>query len=124
MRRVHRSLPGRRDRDGAMSEVHPIEAHPIEVESYRILRSRIDLSHLPPLTRAVTERVIHAAADLSFADSLVLDEATLIRGREALLNGAPFYCDSRMTASGITSRRPIVPLDDARATRREGVTRS
>ncbi len=29
-----------------------------------------------------------------------------------------------MTASGITSRRPIVPLDDARATRREGVTRS
>ena len=98
--------------------------HPIEVESYRILRERIDLSHLPPLSRAVAERVIHAAADLSFADSLILDEAALIKGREALLNGAPVYCDSRMTASGITSRRPIVPLDDARATRREGVTRS
>jgi precorrin-8X/cobalt-precorrin-8 methylmutase len=98
--------------------------HPIEVESYAILRSRIDLSHLPPLSRAVAERVIHASADLSFADSLVLDEAALMRGREALLQGAPVYCDSRMTAAGITSRRPIVPLDDARAVRREGVTRS
>ena len=28
--------------------------HPIEVESYRILRERVDLSHLPPLSRAVT----------------------------------------------------------------------
>jgi len=98
--------------------------HPIEVESYRILRSRIDLSHLPPLSRAVAERVIHASADLSFADSLVLDEAALMRGREALLGGAPVYCDARMAAAGITSRRPIAPLDDARAVRREGMTRS
>jgi precorrin-8X/cobalt-precorrin-8 methylmutase len=98
--------------------------HPIEQESYRILRSRIDLSHLPPLSRAVAERVIHASADLSFADSLILDEQALIQGRAALVNGAPIYCDSRMCAVGITSRRPIVPLDDARATRREGVTRS
>ena len=55
----------------------PRVIHPIEVESYRILRSRIDLSHLPPLSRAVAERVIHAAADLSFGESLVLDEAAL-----------------------------------------------
>ena len=27
--------------------------HPIEAESYRILRARVDLSHLPALTRAV-----------------------------------------------------------------------
>ena len=39
------------------------EVHPIEAESYRIMRSRIDLSALPPLTRAVTERIIHATAD-------------------------------------------------------------
>ena len=63
--------------------------HPIERESYRILRSRIDLSHLPPLSRAVAERVIHAAADLSFGTSLRLDENALQRGREALRNGAP-----------------------------------
>ncbi len=85
--------------------------HPIEVESYRILRERIDLSGLPPLSRAVAERVIHASADVSFGASLVLDEEALTRGREALLAGAPVYCDSRMAAAGITSRRPIVPLD-------------
>ena len=103
----------------------PRVIHPIEVESYRILRSRIDLSHLPPLSRAVAERVIHAAADLSFGESLVLDEAALERGREALLSGAPVYCDARMAAAGITSRNPIVPLDDPRAkTPEPGLTRS
>ena len=59
--------------------------------------------------------MIHAAADLSFGESLVLDEAALEQGREALLGGAPVYCDARMAAAGITSRKPIVPLDDPRA---------
>jgi precorrin-8X/cobalt-precorrin-8 methylmutase len=83
--------------------------HPIERESYRILRDRIDLSHLPPLSRAVAERVIHAAADLSFGTSLQLDEDALQQGREALQNGAPIYADARMVAAGITTRETIVP---------------
>jgi precorrin-8X/cobalt-precorrin-8 methylmutase len=94
--------------------------HPIEAESYRILRSRIDLSHLPPLSRAVAERVIHAAADVSFGASLVLDEAALQQGRRALLEGAPIYCDARMAAAGITTRAPIVPSSPPI----EGMTRS
>ncbi len=101
--------------------------HPIEQESYRILRSRIDLSHLPPLSRAVTERVIHAAADLSFGTSLVLDEEALERGRAALLTGARIVTDARMVAVGITSREPWVPLSDPRTAARaaaDGTTRS
>jgi precorrin-8X/cobalt-precorrin-8 methylmutase len=98
--------------------------HPIERESYRILRARIDLSHLPPLSRAVAERVIHAAADLSFGASLQLDEDALQKGREALRNGAPIYTDARMVAAGITSRTAIVPLDDPRATSDGTTTRS
>lgn len=101
--------------------------HPIERESYRILRSRVDLSHLPPLSRAVAERVIHAAADVSFADSLVLDEPALRRGREALVAGAPLFCDARMAAAGITSRSPTVPIEDpcvADLARSERLTRS
>ena len=94
--------------------------HPIEAESYRILRSRIDLSHLPPLSRVVAERVIHAAADVSFGASLVLDETALERGRDALLAGAPIYCDARMAAAGITTREAIVPS----APPAEGMTRS
>ena len=47
--------------------------HPIEQESFAILRSRVDLSHLPPLSRAVTERVVHSSADLDYVTDLVLD---------------------------------------------------
>lgn len=103
------------------------DVHPIERESYRILRSRIDLRDLPPLSRAVAERICHASADLSFADTLVLDETALRRGRAALRAGAVIVCDSRMAAAGITSRKAAVPLDDPRAAalaRSEGLTRS
>jgi precorrin-8X/cobalt-precorrin-8 methylmutase len=98
--------------------------HPIEAESYRILRSRIDLGHLPPLSRAVAERVIHASADVSFGTSLVLDEAALERGRAALIAGAPVYCDARMVAAGLTTVSPRVTLDDPRAHSSAGLTRS
>jgi precorrin-8X/cobalt-precorrin-8 methylmutase len=89
--------------------------HPIEAESYRILRARVDLSHLPPLTRAVTERVVHASADLDYAETLIADEETLRAGRAALLGGAPLVCDTRMVAGGITRREATVPLLDPRA---------
>jgi precorrin-8X/cobalt-precorrin-8 methylmutase len=101
--------------------------HPIEAESYRILRARVDLSHLSELTRAVTERVVHASADLEYADTLVADEEALRAGREALLDGAPIVCDTRMVAGGITGREARVPLLDPRAAQlaaSEGITRT
>ena len=101
--------------------------HPIERESYRIMRSLVDLSHLPPLSLAVTERVIHASADLEYAGTLVLDEAALERGRRALLDGAPVVCDVGMVAAGITSRRAASYVAEERARRlaeERGVTRS
>jgi precorrin-8X/cobalt-precorrin-8 methylmutase len=101
--------------------------HPIEAESYRILRARVDLSRLPALTRAVTERVVHASADLEYADTLLADETALRAGREALLAGAPVVCDTRMVAGGITRREATVPLLDPRAARlaaSEGITRT
>jgi precorrin-8X/cobalt-precorrin-8 methylmutase len=103
-------------------------AHPIELESMTILRSRDDVSRVAgPLSRAVAERVCHASADLSFADSLVLDENALRAGREALRAGAPIYADARMVAAGVTTREVVVPLADPRvpAVADElGVTRS
>jgi precorrin-8X/cobalt-precorrin-8 methylmutase len=101
--------------------------HPIEAESYRILRSRVDLSHLPALTRTVTERVVHASADLDYAETLIADEGALRSGREALLAGAPLVCDTRMVAGGITRREAAVPLLDPRAAElaaTEGITRT
>lgn len=86
--------------------------HPIERESMRILASRADLGHLPRLSRAVVERVVHSAADLRYLDDLVLEEAALERGWEALAAGAPIIADSRMVAAGITSTDVEVPLTD------------
>jgi precorrin-8X/cobalt-precorrin-8 methylmutase len=85
--------------------------HPIEQESYAILRSRLDTSDLPPLTRAVVERVVHTSADTTWVGDLVAAEDALRAGREALLAGAPLVTDVRMVAAGITARPAIVALD-------------
>ena len=89
--------------------------HPIEAESYRILRELVDLSHLGPLSRAVAERVIHASADLEYAKTLVLDEHALRRGLEALRRGAPIVADAGMVAAGVTSREVRCFVSDPRA---------
>lgn len=78
--------------------------HPIEAESYRRLREAVDLSHLPPLSRLVTERVVHASADLDYPGDLVLDEAALRDGVEALAGGAEIVADVAMVAAGVTAR--------------------
>ncbi len=90
-------------------------AHPIEKESYRILRELVDLSYLEPVSRSVAERVIHASADLEYADSLVLDEAALRGGLEALRRGAPIVADAGMVAAGITAREAHCFISDPRA---------
>ncbi len=101
--------------------------HPIETESYRILRGLVDLSHLGPLSRAVTERVIHASADLEYAESLIFDETALQGGLEALRRGSPIVTDVHMVAAGITSRETLCFVSDPRArdlSEKLGTTRS
>ncbi|WP_432896432.1 precorrin-8X methylmutase [Micromonospora matsumotoense] len=86
--------------------------HPIEQESYRILRDRVDLRQLPPLTRAVVERVVHASADLDYVTDLVCDEAALAGGLAALRAGASIVTDVAMVAAGITraGREIVCPV--------------
>jgi precorrin-8X/cobalt-precorrin-8 methylmutase len=90
-------------------------AHPIEVESYRILRELVDLSGLEPLSRAVAERVIHASADLEYTDTLVLNESVLMSGLVALRRGAPVVVDVGMVAAGITASEVLCFVSDPRA---------
>jgi precorrin-8X/cobalt-precorrin-8 methylmutase len=96
---------------------NPGEPHPIEAESYQILRSRVDLSYLPPLTRAVTERVIHASADFDYVTDLVADEAALAAGVAAIRRGAPVVADVAMVASGITGYPVICKVGEGLAIR-------
>jgi precorrin-8X/cobalt-precorrin-8 methylmutase len=101
--------------------------HPIEEESYAILRMRADTAALAPLTRAVTERVVHASADLDYLTDLVCAEEALAAGAAALRRGAPVVADSVMVSAGITSREVVCRVRDPRArslAARAGITRS
>jgi len=89
--------------------------HPIEAESYRILRTHLDTSALPPYTRAVVERVIHASADFDYATDLVTDEAVLAQADAALRSGAPIVADVEMVAAGITRRDALCAIKDPAA---------
>jgi precorrin-8X/cobalt-precorrin-8 methylmutase len=101
--------------------------HPIEQQSYAILRSRADTSALPSWTRAVAERVAHASADLGYLSDLVCDEQALRAGARALRSGAVVVADSEMVAAGVTSREVICRVRDPRAAalaKGAGITRS
>jgi precorrin-8X/cobalt-precorrin-8 methylmutase len=92
-------------------------ADPVEAESYRILRSRLDLSGLPPLSRAVTERVVHATADFDYVTDLVCDEAALAAGAGALRRAAPVVADEPTVASGVTGYPVTCKAGDSLAAR-------
>ncbi|MQA95061.1 MAG: precorrin-8X methylmutase [Streptosporangiales bacterium] len=106
------------------------EMDPVEARSYEILRSRVDLTALPPLGRAVTERIIHATADVVFASDLSRDEDALAVGAHALAAGAAIVADTEAVAAGITEAtgRAVVckigePLTE-RLARSAGISRS
>ena len=94
--------------------------HPIETESYRILETRVDLSHLDPGPRTVVERVIHASADTEYATSMVVDDTAVDAGVRALCAGAPVVCDVEMVRHGIRGATDECWLpDDAPTDERE-----
>ena len=95
--------------------------HPIEAESYRILAGRVDLSRFGPLAVAVVARVIHASADLEYAETMVVEEAAAEAGVAALRRGAPVVVDVEMVRHGITGVEATCHLPGQAP---EGTTRS
>ena len=96
-------------------------------ESHEILRSRIDLSRLAPLSRTVTEHVIVASADFDYATDLVCDEEALAAAVAEVAAGTAVVADAAMVAAGITGC-PVVckirePLTQ-RLARTANITRS
>jgi precorrin-8X/cobalt-precorrin-8 methylmutase len=101
--------------------------HSASAESYRILRSRIDLSRLPKFSRDVTERVINASADFDYATDLVCDEESLASAVDALAAGAPVIVDAPMVAAGITGCPVICKVGESltqRLARTAAITRA
>lgn len=97
--------------------------HPIEVESYRILDERVDLSRWAPGDRAVVARVIHSTADLEFAESMRIGDHAVDTAVAALRAGAPVICDAHMLRVGLTSIEALCLLDEVPVAP-EGSTRS
>jgi precorrin-8X/cobalt-precorrin-8 methylmutase len=90
----------------------PAVMNPATAESYRILRSRIDLSRLPKFSRDVMERVIHVSADFDYFTDLACEEEWLAEGVAALAAGAPVVADSAMVAAGITSSPVVCKINE------------
>jgi precorrin-8X/cobalt-precorrin-8 methylmutase len=99
-----------------------VNAHPIEVESYRILAGRVDLSGWPDGQRHLVARIIHATADESFATTMRIGAGAVDALVAALAADAPVIVDAAMVAAGITRyptacHLPRVPVAPAGSTR-------
>jgi precorrin-8X/cobalt-precorrin-8 methylmutase len=87
--------------------------HPIEAESMRILAERYDLSRFGPLGAAVVARVVHATADPSFIDSMVVEEGAVAAGVAGMQAGAVVVTDVEMARAGIAYRPTVCYLHAA-----------
>ena len=96
-------------------------------EEMRALRSRIDLSGLPPVTRMVTERIIVSSAEFSYANELVCSEPWLEAAVGALAAGASVVADGPMVAAGIPGELTICKAGESlteRLARTAGIPRA
>ncbi|HWC10281.1 MAG TPA: precorrin-8X methylmutase, partial [Acidimicrobiales bacterium] len=98
--------------------------HPIEAESYRILVERVDLSAFGPLGREVVARVIHATADVGYAETMGVDEQAVAAGVDALRAGVPVVTDVEMVRHGIAGVDAGCYLPGRTVTAPAGLTRS
>ena len=97
--------------------------HPIELESYRILAERVDLSAMDEAEAAIAARIIHATADVGFAQSLRVGPGAAAALEAALVADATVIVDAAMVAAGIT-RYPTSCYLPRVPTAPEGTTRS
>ena len=89
-------------------------------ESFSIIRREADLSAFQPDLARVVVRMIHACGMTDLPRDIEASPDAASAGVNALLAGAPLFCDATMVADGITrSRLPrnnevVCTLNDAR----------
>ncbi|NES96629.1 MAG: precorrin-8X methylmutase [Desertifilum sp. SIO1I2] len=74
-------------------------------KSFAIIRAEADLTQLSDDLAQVAVRLIHACGMTDIVPDLVASPNAVKAGRDALLGGAPIFCDSQMVANGITRKR-------------------
>lgn len=73
----------------------------IETKSMAIIEERLKDTPFDPLQKPVIKRVVHTTGDVSFAEITAFAPGAVEAGLQALLAGAPVYCDVEMVRSGI-----------------------
>ena len=74
-------------------------------QSFAIIRREAALERFSPIEERVAVRVIHACGMTEAARDLVFGPGAAEAAERALRAGAPFFCDSRMVAEGVTRVR-------------------
>ncbi|GAB2185240.1 precorrin-8X methylmutase [Roseibium sp. LAB1] len=76
-------------------------------QSFSIVRSEAELSHLPDGLKPVAVRLIHACGMTDLPQDLAWSEDILSAAQDAFARSAPVFCDVEMVAHGlIRSRLP------------------
>ncbi len=109
------------------------DAAAIYERSFATIRAEADLRGASPLLASVIVRMIHACGMTDLPADVASSAGAVEAGRDALLAGAPIFCDSAMLAAGVTRARlpraneVVCTLRDpevAETARRLGTTRS
>jgi precorrin-8X/cobalt-precorrin-8 methylmutase len=73
--------------------------------SFAIIRAESDLARFNAAEEPVAVRIIHACGMPEIARDIVMSKSFAERARQALKDGAPIFCDSKMVANGVTRAR-------------------
>src|SRR4029079_16362232 len=73
--------------------------------SFAIIRAEADLARFNAVEEPVAVRIIHACGMPEIARDIVMSPGFAERARQALQDGAPIFCDSKMVANGVTHAR-------------------
>ncbi len=85
-----------------LAEGLPAGGADIERRSHAIIDEKLAGLDLPATILPVVRRVVHASADVSFAETLRINPEAIERGVRAIRDGRPIFCDVRMLQAGIT----------------------
>ncbi len=75
--------------------------HPIEAESFRIIRAGRDWSGIPELQRDVLQRLVHASGDFEIVNDIFISPGALEAGLKALSQRTRIVTDVTMVLSGL-----------------------
>lgn len=74
-------------------------------QSFAIIRAEADLSRFSVAEADVAVRMIHACGLVEAATHFSFSPDFVTAARQALLSGAPVFCDAEMVARGVTAAR-------------------